>query len=180
MPRGSYLTHLFLALLVASLSCLSLPHLQSFVSIPRSIYIVHSCRTIFVDPHCTYSRVDQSRMNGYHQHQHLNGNGAGAGQPSTSTANDIIIPAGPTNQPRLHVRSLNHTDTVFQLSGVETGYANSLRRVMMADVPTIGGSASSARVSAALRCESSLPIFLCPWVWGRHTYLSITRIVIPY
>jgi DNA-directed RNA polymerase II subunit RPB3 len=29
-------------------------------------------------------------------------------------------------------------DAVFNLSGVETGYANSLRRVMMADVPTIG------------------------------------------
>ena len=78
-------------------------------------------------------------MNGYH---HLNGNGNGsgnAGQPSTSGA-DIVIPQGPTNQPRVLLRKLDNTDAVFQLSGVETGYANSLRRVMMADVPTIGES----------------------------------------
>lgn len=71
-------------------------------------------------------------MNGYH---HLNGDHPG--QPSTSTGNEIIIPQGPTNQPRVLLRKLNETDAVFQLSGVETGYANSLRRVMMADVPTI-------------------------------------------
>lgn len=76
-------------------------------------------------------------MNGYH---HLNGNkpSTGAGQPSTSTG-DVTVPLGPTNQPRVHLRALNNTDAVFQLSGVETGYANSLRRVMMADVPTVGG-----------------------------------------
>lgn len=77
-------------------------------------------------------------MNGYH---HLNGAhpSTGAGQASTSTG-DVIVPLGPTNQPRVHLRALNNTDAVFQLSGVETGYANSLRRVMMADVPTVGMS----------------------------------------
>jgi len=79
-------------------------------------------------------------MNGY---SHLNGNGnthGTSGQPSSS--NDIQVPLGPTNQPRVHVRSIQGLQAVFQLNGVETGYANSLRRVMMADVPTICRSMS--------------------------------------
>ncbi|KAK8854935.1 hypothetical protein IAR55_003674 [Kwoniella newhampshirensis] len=63
--------------------------------------------------------------------------------PSTSVAaapavpGGIDVPVGPTNQPKVLVRSLNNQDTTFHLSGVELAYANSLRRVMMADVPTI-------------------------------------------
>lgn len=95
------------------------------------------------------------RMNGYH---HLNGHPPGAGQPSTSTGNDVVIPAGPTNQPRVLLRKLDNTDAVFQLSGVETGYANSLRRVMMADVPTIGESLASVH---ALACARAPPFPLC-------------------
>lgn len=92
-------------------------------------------------------------MNGYN---HLNGhsNGAGAGQPSTSA--EIQIPAGPTNQPRVHVRTLVGQQAVFQLSGVETGYANSLRRVMMADVPTIGESTSAGGSGSCCRSYSDL------------------------
>ncbi|WVQ99829.1 hypothetical protein IAU59_006972 [Kwoniella sp. CBS 9459] len=58
---------------------------------------------------------------------------AGAG----ATAGGIEVPLGQTNQPRLLVRNLNAQETTFHLSGVELAYANSLRRVMMADVPTI-------------------------------------------
>ncbi|WVO22873.1 uncharacterized protein IAS62_004216 [Cryptococcus decagattii] len=63
-------------------------------------------------------------MNGYYEPQ----------QPQPT---NIEIPQGPTNQPRLLLRNLNETDATFHLSGVELAYANSLRRVMMADVPTI-------------------------------------------
>jgi DNA-directed RNA polymerase II subunit RPB3 len=75
-------------------------------------------------------------MNGYN---HTNGSIPGPSHPHINggTTSDIQIPQGPTNQPRVLVRSINDTDAVFHLSGVETGYANSLRRVMMADVPTI-------------------------------------------
>lgn len=75
-------------------------------------------------------------MNGYN---HTNGSIPGPSHPQMNgtTTTDVQIPSGPTNQPRVLVRSLNDTDAVFHLSGVETGYANSLRRVMMADVPTI-------------------------------------------
>lgn len=50
----------------------------------------------------------------------------------------IQIPPGPTNQPNILVRSLNRDETTFHLSGVDMAYANSLRRTMMADVPTLG------------------------------------------
>jgi DNA-directed RNA polymerase II subunit RPB3 len=80
-------------------------------------------------------------MNGYH---HTNG-APGPSHPNgnmngnmNGIGGDVQIPAGPTNQPRVLVRSMKGKDAVFNLSGVETGYANSLRRVMMADVPTIG------------------------------------------
>ena len=84
-------------------------------------------------------------MNG-NSYQHLNGHVGGGGQPSNSTGNDIVIPQGATNQPRVLLRKLDENDAVFQLSGVETGYANSLRRVMMADVPTIGESHVNTRI----------------------------------
>ena len=76
-------------------------------------------------------------MNGYN---HMNGNGNGNGSgPShnTNTFENVQIPTGPTNQPRVLIRQLDDMEAVFNLSGVETGYANSLRRVIMADVPTI-------------------------------------------
>jgi DNA-directed RNA polymerase II subunit RPB3 len=50
----------------------------------------------------------------------------------------VEVPLGPTNQPRMLVRSLNRDEAVFHLSGVEGGLANALRRVVMADVPTVG------------------------------------------
>lgn len=70
-------------------------------------------------------------------------NGYSAG-PSASAAaapsgsETIAIPPGPTNQPRVFVRGLSRDEAVFHLSGVELAYANSLRRVIMADVPTVG------------------------------------------
>lgn len=76
-----------------------------------------------------------SYLNG---NSHLNGNGNGNTNGDGSLLPEIPIPVGPTNQPRILVRSLDERETVFQLSGVEMGFANSLRRVMMADVPTVG------------------------------------------
>lgn len=76
-------------------------------------------------------------MNGY--------GGNAAAPPNGGEASGIVIPAGPTNQPRVLVRSLQRDEVVFHLSGVDMAYANSLRRTMMADVPTI--------------CE-----WLCAWV----------------
>lgn len=79
-----------------------------------------------------YSLIVQlSRMNGY---GHVNGAGPSA-QPDTSS--NILVPVGPTNQPKVLVRSLTDNEAVFHLSGVELGYANSVRRVIMADVPTV-------------------------------------------
>jgi hypothetical protein len=69
-------------------------------------------------------------MNGYHP----NGSGPSTNGPS---ADQVQIPIGPTNQPRVLIRQLDNMNAVFNLSGVETGFANSLRRVIMADVPTI-------------------------------------------
>lgn len=54
------------------------------------------------------------------------------------TSGGIEVPLGPTNQPRVLVRSLNRDEAVFHLSGVETGLANAIRRTVMADVPTVG------------------------------------------
>jgi hypothetical protein len=71
-------------------------------------------------------------MNGYHP----NGSGPSHNGPSTAT-DQVQIPIGPTNQPRVLIRQLDNMNAVFNLSGVETGFANSLRRVIMADVPTI-------------------------------------------
>lgn len=58
--------------------------------------------------------------------------------PGNSGVGTIEIPLGPTNQPRVLVRSLNRDEAIFHLSGVEGGLANALRRVVMADVPTVG------------------------------------------
>ena len=71
-------------------------------------------------------------MNGYHP----NASGPSHNGPSTTT-DQVQIPIGPTNQPRVLIRQLDNMNAVFNLSGVETGLANSLRRVIMADVPTI-------------------------------------------
>lgn len=65
-------------------------------------------------------------------------NGYGSAAPANGGADaGVTIPAGVTNQPRVLVRSLNRDEVVFHLSGVDMAYANSLRRTMMADVPTI-------------------------------------------
>ncbi|BEI95480.1 hypothetical protein CcaverHIS631_0104290 [Cutaneotrichosporon cavernicola] len=64
-------------------------------------------------------------------------NGYGSAAPNGNGDAGITIPAGVTNQPRVLVRSLNRDEVVFHLSGVDMAYANSLRRTMMADVPTI-------------------------------------------
>lgn len=91
-------------------------------------------------------------MNGY---AHLNGNGHGNAQASTSAIpGDIDVPLGPTNQPRVLVRNLTREEATFHLSGVELAYANSLRRVMMADVPTVGAATSSKPVERQLRLGS--------------------------
>jgi DNA-directed RNA polymerase II subunit RPB3 len=68
-------------------------------------------------------------MNGYHNSA-LDG-------PSGSQPAPVEVPLGPTNQPRILVRSLTSQEAVFHLSGVEMAYANSLRRVMLAEVPTV-------------------------------------------
>lgn len=88
---------------------------------------------------CNYLKISKlysiqlvhSRMNGY---AHLDDSGSSQ-QPEKN--GEIRIPLGPTNQPRVLVRAINDGETTFHLSGVELAYANSLRRVIMADVPTI-------------------------------------------
>lgn len=88
-------------------------------------------------------------MNGYSagaSSSAANGNGAGASGSET-----ITIPPGPTNQPRMFVRGLTKDEAVFHLSGVEMAYANSLRRVIMADVPTVCASGLSPRLLAGER-----------------------------
>ena len=57
---------------------------------------------------------------------------------STAAPGEVDVPLGSTNQPRVLVRSLTRDEVTFHLGGVELAYANSLRRVMMADVPTVG------------------------------------------
>lgn len=66
-------------------------------------------------------------------------NGYSEDQPAAAQE-QIQIPQGPTNQPNILVRGLNRDETTFHLSGVDMAYANSLRRTMMADVPTLGKS----------------------------------------
>ena len=70
-------------------------------------------------------------MDGY---AHMNGSGPSA-LPDVST--EVTVPVGITNQPRVLVRNINENEAVFHLSGVEMAFANSVRRVIMADVPTI-------------------------------------------
>jgi DNA-directed RNA polymerase II subunit RPB3 len=64
----------------------------------------------------------------------------GYNDPVSQPAAGVTVPTGPTNQPRILLRKLDNKEVVFHLSGVEMSYANSLRRTMMADVPTIGES----------------------------------------
>ncbi|ORX38686.1 DNA-directed RNA polymerase [Kockovaella imperatae] len=61
----------------------------------------------------------------------------GSGMNGLDGTSGVQVPIGPTNQPRVLVRNITDKETTFHLSGVELGYANSVRRVMMADVPTI-------------------------------------------
>lgn len=56
----------------------------------------------------------------------------------TDTNGAITVPLGSTNQPTVLVRSLTESETTFHLSGAELSLANSLRRVMQAEVPTVG------------------------------------------
>lgn len=87
------------------------------------------------------------------------GGGAGAG---VTNGPEIIIPQGPTNDPRVLVRSLTDKEAVFHLTGVEMGYANSLRRVMMADVPTVG---ESSEMGTDLRFGEECYCFWSMGVW---------------
>ena len=64
----------------------------------------------------------------------MNGSGPSA-QPDLAT--EITVPLGITNQPRVLVRNINENEAVFHLNGVEMAFANSVRRVIMADVPTV-------------------------------------------
>ncbi|WVO14649.1 hypothetical protein L204_102286 [Cryptococcus depauperatus] len=70
-------------------------------------------------------------MNGHYSQTPANA------QNSVALPGGIDVPQGPTNQPNLLLRNLSDTEATFHLSGVELAYANSLRRVMMADVPSI-------------------------------------------
>lgn len=45
--------------------------------------------------------------------------------------------ASSSSKPRLNLRSLDRTTAEFSLSSVEMALANSLRRVMIADIPTV-------------------------------------------
>lgn len=90
-------------------------------------------------------------MNGYGA-----ANGAnGPSGPVDTSVTAVPIPAGPTNQPKVLVRALQKDETTFHLSGVDLAFANSLRRTMMADVPTIGACGVSAGGPTSARC--SLP-----------------------
>ncbi|KAI9637229.1 DNA-directed RNA polymerase [Dioszegia hungarica] len=68
---------------------------------------------------------------------HANGYNGDGDMDGPAGPGAIEVPLGPTNQPRMLVRSLNQQEAVFHLSGVEGGLANALRRVVIADVPTI-------------------------------------------
>ncbi|WVW85832.1 hypothetical protein I302_107870 [Kwoniella bestiolae CBS 10118] len=76
-------------------------------------------------------------MNGYSSFNVPSSSAFAPGPGATGVPGGIDVPLGQTNQPRLLVRNLNNQETTFHLSGVELAYANSLRRVMLADVPTI-------------------------------------------
>nr|XP_018261253.1 DNA-directed RNA polymerase II subunit RPB3 [Kwoniella dejecticola CBS 10117]OBR83411.1 DNA-directed RNA polymerase II subunit RPB3 [Kwoniella dejecticola CBS 10117] len=76
-------------------------------------------------------------MNGYYNGPSTSSAPAAGAAQAGGVPGGIDVPLGQTNQPRLLVRNLNNQETNFHLSGVELAYANSLRRVMLADVPTI-------------------------------------------
>jgi hypothetical protein len=105
-------------------------------------------------------------MNGYHP------NGSG---PSTTT-DQVLIPIGPTNQPRVLIRQLDNINAVFNLSGVETGFANSLRRVIMADVPTICECCSVMTILRIPLCSRLFPFLLFSSLSGWYEYMIIVRI----
>lgn len=87
-------------------------------------------KNAFINHSLHLSNTKTTIMNGYNEPTTGAGGAAGAG---------VVIPTGPTNQPRILVRKLDRDETTFHLSGVDLAYANSLRRTMMADVPTVGG-----------------------------------------
>ena len=68
----------------------------------------------------------------------MNGYSYADGQDGAAGPAPVEVPLGLTNQPRLLVRSMNRDEAVLHLNGVETAFANSLRRTCMADVPTVG------------------------------------------
>jgi hypothetical protein len=72
----------------------------------------------------------------------MNGSGPSA-QPDLAT--EVTVPLGITNQPRVLVRNINENEAVFHLNGVEMAFANSVRRVIMADVPTVSECCSASR-----------------------------------
>ena len=81
----------------------------------------------------------------------------GAGPSGQNELEEIIVPPGPTNQPRVFVRSIRDDQAVFNLSGVELAYANSIRRVIMADVPTISA------------CAILLWMSPLEWLWSKES-----------
>jgi DNA-directed RNA polymerase II subunit RPB3 len=73
------------------------------------------------------------------------GFGGGGGAATGADAfTDITVPLGPTNQPKVSVSRSTPGQVDFELAGVELAFANSVRRVIMADVPTVSESAWSA------------------------------------
>lgn len=112
------------------LACELLPSV--FSSRLRSISVSSILQTLLAIQAPTRPRLS---MNGY---AHMNGASTSA-QPQMQAQDQsgIVVPAGVTNQPRVLVRNLSQQEAVFNLSGVELAYANSLRRVVMADVPTV-------------------------------------------
>jgi len=118
------------------MTCLLLPCILYSTFLITSLH-VHSpsILRLIVEP----KKEGTKKMNGYHS----NGSGPSHNGPS---ADQVQIPIGPTNQPRVLIRQLDNMNAVFNLSGVETGFANSLRRVIMADVPTICTCTSSSTI----------------------------------
>lgn len=94
-----------------------------FTSHALNAFITKNNSTLDTLPH----HPPPPSMNGYSSAAPANG----------GEASGVTIPVGVTNQPRVLVRSLNRDEVVFHLSGVDMAYANSFRRTMMADVPTI-------------------------------------------
>jgi hypothetical protein len=118
------------------LTTCDLPSLTLHSLLYFSIHLSTRTSTTYHPINCRPTKEGAKKMNGYHP----NGSGPSTNGPS---ADQVQIPIGPTNQPRVLIRQLDNMNAVFNLSGVETGFANSLRRVIMADVPTICTCTSS-------------------------------------